>query len=151
MSYSRLNRRVFVSRGRPAVAGSNGSTGCGVGITSAGGGNVISGKLGPNCAGSDSTDGGSSPPGIGSVSVATDSAAGLLLANRPGPVANGLLTTAGIRTFSLSPAPGFGVSAAIWLALSSSGDFAAGQRVADGSNARFAPVSFGLGVVSAIR
>src|SRR5262245_58784674 len=151
MSYSRLNRREFVSRGRPAVAGSNGSAGCGVGITSAGGGNVVSGKLGPICAGSDSTDGDSSPPGIGSVSVATDSGAGLLLANRPGPVANGLSTTAGIRTFSSLLAPGFAMSAATWLVLSSSGDFAAGQRVAEGSKARLAPVSFGLGGVSAIR
>ena len=86
-----------------------------------------------------------STPGIGSVS-----AEGLLLANRPGP-AKGLLTMLGIRTCSSSLAPGFDMSAAIWLPLRSSGDFAAGHRVADGSKARLLPPSFGLGGVSETR
>src|SRR5438067_8793413 len=97
MSYSRLNRREFVSRGRSAVVGPTGSAGSGGGITSIGCDRPDSLDPGPDCIGSGSTDGRSSSLGTGSVS-----ADGLLLANRPGP-ANGLVTTAGIRTRS-SPA-----------------------------------------------
>src|SRR5437762_1956625 len=145
MSYSSANRREFVSRGRKAVVGSTGSAGSGGGITSIGGDNPGSVDPGAGCTGSGSNDGTDCAPGIGSVS-----GEGLLLANRPGP-ANGLLTTAGIRTFSSSRVAGLVASAASWPFASSNGDFAAGQRVAEGSKARLLPVSFGLGGVSATR
>src|SRR4051812_2512771 len=143
MSYSRLNRREFVSRGRSAVVGPTGSAGSGGGITSIGGDSPDSLDPGPGCLGSGSNDGCGSSPGSGSVS-----AAGLLLANRPGPV-NGLFTTAGIRTRSSPAALGFVESAAICELASSSGDLAAGHRVAEGSKAKLLPASFGFGGVRA--
>src|SRR3954452_2107646 len=125
MSYSSANRREFVSRGRKAVVGSTGSAGSGGGITSIGGAKPDAVDSGAGCTGSGSNDGTDSAPGIGRVS-----GEGLLLANRPGR-GNGLLTTTGIRTFSSSPAASLLASAARWALGSSSGDFAAGHRVAE--------------------